>query len=481
MPSATTRIPLLPAYRMIQATNPRRGARARLIVLALSVFLGPLGVLATAQEAAETRDWPQFLGPKRDGTAVVPGLDFASWKTSAPKVAWRAPIGPGYGGAAIAGDDVVILDRTDDKDRLRVLAFADGKERWSVDYDAPGKLRFVGSRTVPLVRGDRIYTGGGFGHVSCFSREDQKLIWQVDLQKDFAGRMPMFGYSSPPVWLDAGAAPLIVAAAYGDEVGLVAFDAATGKPRWKTEPVGYGHSTPAIMELHGRKQIVFASTEKECTGRSKADPMILWGFDAKTGATLWRYDLTGANLPIPAPLAVDERTLFITHGYAGGSLLLRIEQKSGGDARGAKASYSFDEVWRSKRGSQVHQAILVDRHLYLVANENANHTRSRRREGGLTCLSLDGKERWRTGSKPFFGRGALVRINDHLLLQDGFNGVLRAVRIDPERYVEVASFDPFGIKGRRDKQLWAPIAVARGRIVIRGKRDGKDELVCIVL
>lgn len=129
----------------------------------------------------------------------------------------------------------------------------------------------------------------------------------------------------------------------------------------------------------------------------------------------------------------------------------------------------------------MHQAIRVDGHLYLVVNENANHPRSRRSEVGLTCLSLDGKETWRTGSRPFFARGALVRIDDHLLLQDGLNGMLRAVRIDPNRYVEVASFDPFGIKGRRDHQLWAPIAVARGRIVIRGKRNGKDELVCIAL
>lgn len=462
---------------MTDPANLRQTARRRSPFLVLLAVLGPFSIPATAQQAAETQDWPQFLGPDRNGTASVAGIDFASWQTSAPKVSWRVATGPGYGGAAIQGDDVVILDRVGEKDRLRVLGFADGEERWSVDYDAPGRLQFAGSRTVPIVVEGRIYTSGGFGHVSCFGRKEQELLWQADLQKDFAGRLPMFGYSSALVWLDAGDEPAVVAAAYGDKVGLVAFDAATGDVRWTTEPVGYSHATPAIVTLHGREQLVFASTATEASGRSKPAPMILWSFDPETGATLWRHDLTSANLPIPAPLAIDEQTLFITQGYAGGSLLLRI----GRDEENGIAPYTFEELWRSERGSQVHQPLLFDGHLYLVANENANHTRRRKAEGGLLCLSLDGEERWRTGSNPFFGRGAMVRIDDHLLIQDGFNGVLRAIRIDPERYTEVASFDPFGIEGRRDHQLWAPIAVARGHIVIRGKRDGQDELVCIAL
>ncbi|MFK7931794.1 MAG: hypothetical protein AB8H79_26695, partial [Myxococcota bacterium] len=145
-------------------------ARHLSIALLLTAVFGPFSLTARAQVGEATQGWPQFLGPDRNGTAAAPGVDFASWKTSAPEVAWRAETGPGYGGAAIMGDDVMILERVGGKDRLRVLDFSNGEERWSLDYEAPGRLQYAGSRTVPIVVEDRIYTGGGFGHVSCFSR-----------------------------------------------------------------------------------------------------------------------------------------------------------------------------------------------------------------------------------------------------------------------------------------------------------------------
>jgi hypothetical protein len=46
-------------------------------------------------------DWPWYLGPRRDGTALEKGL-LRAWPNEGPKVLWTAPVGPGYGGPAVA-------------------------------------------------------------------------------------------------------------------------------------------------------------------------------------------------------------------------------------------------------------------------------------------------------------------------------------------------------------------------------------------
>jgi outer membrane protein assembly factor BamB len=55
-------------------------------------------------------NWNQYLGPNRDAT--IKGAEIlGSWSDKGPKELWSFPLGEGYGGAAIYGDEVFILDR----------------------------------------------------------------------------------------------------------------------------------------------------------------------------------------------------------------------------------------------------------------------------------------------------------------------------------------------------------------------------------
>ena len=108
-------------------------------------------------------------------------------------------------------------------------------------------------------------------------------------------------------------------------------------------------------------------------------------------------------------------------------------------------------------------------------NENWNQPRNRQAEGGLLCLGLDGKERWRTGNDPYFGRGNAVRVGSHLLVQDGYNGTLRVVQASPKGYEEVAAANVFGIEGRRDHQMWGAMAVAGNHLLMRSQ----ERLICV--
>ena len=108
-------------------------------------------------------DWPQFEGPLRTGQAAAVASRF-EWGDKGPEVLWRTPTGPGYGGAAVQEGEVFLLDcELGEADVLRVMDLASGAEKWHVGYEAKGRLQFPGSRSVPSVTEDEVFTSGGFG------------------------------------------------------------------------------------------------------------------------------------------------------------------------------------------------------------------------------------------------------------------------------------------------------------------------------
>ena len=242
----------------------------------------------------------------------------------------------------------------------------------------------------------------------------------------------------------------------------MALDRWTGDEIWATEPVGSSHSSPVLLEILGQPQVVFISAFSRTEGQ-------IAGFDPETGETLWQSNLYQCRLPIPYATSVADNRLFVTGGYEAGSVMLEFANDDDGIV--------VKEIFRSQRGSQIHQPILLDDHLYVVVNENKTHERRFKPEGGLMCLDLNGEEKWRTGEEPFLGRGTLLYADGYLLSQDGFNGTLRVIKPSPDGYECVAEADIFGIEGRSDEQLWAPMALSNGHLLLRSQ----DELKCVDL
>jgi len=156
-------------------------------------------------------------------------------------------------------------------------------------------------------------------------------------------------------------------------------------------------------------------------------------------------------------------------GYRGGSTLLQLAKKDG--------KVTGETVFHITRGAQVHRPLVHGDNVYLLVNENWTDPRNRQAEGGLLCLSLDGKEKWRTGDDPYFGRGCALLVDDTLVIQDGLSGVLRAVRATPDGYQQVGEVDLFDVGDRTDHQMWAPLAFAAGKLLMRSQ----DKLLCLKL
>src|SRR5580704_17179344 len=95
-------------------------------------WIRSLLVLLFATLVAAAGDWPQWLGPHRDGSTTE---KVAPWK-AAPKVLWRQPAGEGNSSPVVAGSRVFLHEKVKDRDEERVSAFdvKTGQKVWSEAY-----------------------------------------------------------------------------------------------------------------------------------------------------------------------------------------------------------------------------------------------------------------------------------------------------------------------------------------------------------
>ncbi|MFW5893934.1 MAG: PQQ-binding-like beta-propeller repeat protein [Verrucomicrobiota bacterium] len=404
-----------------------------------------IAALAFASASALAGDWPQFLGPERRPFVEAEGLNL-DWANQPPEVLWRADVEQGFTGPAVHDGEVFLLDRIDNKkDKLRCLSLADGKELWSFEYDAPGRYGYGGSRTTPAVDKNSVYVVGPMGHFHCIDRKTHKQVWKSHLLKDFGAKRPTWAVAQNPLLYK----DTVIVAPLGGEAGVVAFDRESGAIAWESKSLGgMQYVSPMLMTEGGVDQVLILGGKKH-----------LAGLDATTGEVLWEYNGWSCSIPITAPLPLGNGYVFVTGGYNAGSALVRVQKDENGE-------FSVNEVFRNQEiGAQIHVPVVVGKHIYVNSNENS-------RRNGLACLDIEGNVLWKTGKNPNFERGSLLQIGDLALGLDGNGGKLHLFAPNPEGYRELASVNVL-----QGSQVWAPMAVADGRLLIRDQKT----LVCLDL
>jgi outer membrane protein assembly factor BamB len=132
-------------------------------------------------------DWSQYLGPNRNSKSAQKGI-LRTWPEGGPEVLWMVAVGRGYGGPVVKDGKVYLLDREDKiGDNLRCFDLSDGKELWNFPYDAPGSVMFPGSRSVPIVEGNFVYSCGHNGDLYCIDIDTHKPVWNKNVWTDFGG------------------------------------------------------------------------------------------------------------------------------------------------------------------------------------------------------------------------------------------------------------------------------------------------------
>ena len=420
--------------------------------------------------SASAEDWPQYLGPTRNSISPQKGI-LRSWPEKGPEVLWTAVVGRGYGGPVVKDGKVYLLDR-DDKvgDNLRCLDFSNGKDLWSFAYDAPGTVMFPGSRSVPTVDGDKVYSCGHNGDLYCIDTKTHKPVWNKTVWKDFGGdRLPMWAITQCPlVYGD-----LLIVASQAPQAGVVAYEKLTGNVKWKTPPVGLiSYASPAIVKVDGKDHVVMVTGSTNPFQRTSAVDELgnVVGIEPLTGAILWKFDKWQCHIPVASAVDAGENRLLIAGGYELGALMLKVEKKADG-------GYAAAELFRTKQfGDQTKPPVLYKGHFYAEYGTNE-------RRDGMVCMSMDGQILWQTKRAPDFNKGSIILADGLMLASDGARS-LHLVEPNPSEFKQLASAELFPeaaagsendiasrVGGRN--QNWAPMALADGKLLIRDQTQLK--------
>jgi outer membrane protein assembly factor BamB len=392
-------------------------------------------------------DWPQFMGPERNGIGKETGL-LRQWPRRGPREVWSEEIGEGFGGASIKEGKVYILDRRNNRyDSLRCFDLLTGKELGHYENEVRGRIGYNGSRSVATLGEQFIFAVGPFGHVYCIDQTIADLVWGLDMVRQYQADVPKWGYSHSPLLVN----DMVVVAPLSEGVGLVALDQATGEVRWESPPVpGSSYVSPVLATISGQEGVLFQT----------GDEVVF--LDAKNGKVLWRYTQISRKHAIPIPTVLDKDRVFITGGYGGGSVMIQLKQNA--------EKVSFEELFRFEReGSVIHPAIYYNEHFF--ANFNTNENLRQRAPLGLVCFDVAGKVRWGTGDVLGMDRGGFIIADGLIIALDGASGELILADANPEVFNGLSRVEIF--EGGRDNKIWAPLALSDGFLVVRDQHHLK--------
>ena len=346
--------------------------------------LVPILLLLTCP-ASQGEDWPQFLGPGRNG--VYSGPLRATWAKSSPAVLWKIDVGQGFSAPVVARGRVILFHRRENQAIVESLDVTTGKRIWLAAYPTDYRDDFgfdEGPRGAPAVAGERIYTFGAEGVLQALDFSTGKRVWSVDTRQKFGAPKGFFGAACSPL-VDDGRVLMNIGGPNG--AGVAAFDAATGKVLWTATSDEAGYSSAVLATIGGVRHALFWTR----AGLVDADPAngkVRFQFP-------WR-SRTHASVNAAAPVVVGN-LVFLSASYGTGATVLQID--------GA----AVKQLWASDDALSNHYATSVYRDGYLYGYHG-------RQEFGQSLRAIElktGKVAWNVDG---FGAGTVTLAGDHLVL-----------------------------------------------------------------
>jgi len=403
-----------------------------------SVFLFLLLATATAAQNSVS-DWPQFLGPARDGVYRGPALA-ESWPSGGPKAVWKKTVGPGFSGPVVSQGRLILFHRQGDREVVEALDAQTGASQWQYGYPTTYRDDFgfdEGPRAVPVIAEGIVYTFGAEGQLHAISLETGKRIWSEDTMKRFGVAKGFFGAAGSPL-VEGGK---VIANVGGKGAGIVAFDAKTGKVLWTATDDESSYSSPVGATIGGKRTAIFLTR----TGLVGLDP----GSGQIQFQRRWR-SRQAATVNAATPLIIGDQ-IFVSAEYGPGAAVMRVD--------GANLS----DLWASDEVLSNHYSTSVHRDGFLFGYHG-------RQEFGPSFRAVElrtGRVRW---SEERFKAGSVTLAGDRLLIMRE-SGELILAAASPEAFKPIA----------RAQILPATVrafpALANGLFYVRNERT----LVCLDL
>lgn len=438
-------------------------------ILSLGAAAFSFSALAFCANFAVADDWPQWLGPNRDGIWHEKGI-VSKFPEKGMPVKWRVPVSAGYSGPAVAKGRVYITDYVRDsgdtsndpgsrralegKERIQCLDANTGKQIWEHSYPCKYNISYPsGPRATPTIHSGKVYMLGAEGNLICLDATDGKVIWSKDLKVAYKAETPLWGFCGAPL-VDGDKLICLVG---GPGSVAVAFNKDTGAEIWKALTAEAGYCPPSIIEAGGTRQLIIWHTEA------------INGLNPETGQVYWSIPLKpdyGMSIMIPQ----KHGDFLFASGIGNVGALLKLDRKKP----------AAEVVWRGRNDNAVYAANTTP-----LIDESGTLYGADCRGGQLRGVELEtGKRLWETFA-PTTGtrRGGhgtvfIVRNGDRYFLFSE-TGDLILARMSAKGYDEISRFhliDPTGECFNRDV-VWSHPAYANQSVFARNDK----ELVCVSL
>jgi outer membrane protein assembly factor BamB len=352
--------------------------------------------------APASGDWPQFLGPARDGVYDGPPLS-VDWPDKGPKRAWRRDVGQGFAGPVVAVGKLVLFHRVGDREVVEALDAETGAPLWRHDYPTSYRDDFgfdEGPRAAPVVQGGVVYTFGAEGVLSAVELASGRPLWSVATMERFRVPKNFFGAAGSPLVVGGR----VIANVGGTDAGIVAFDAKTGAVLWTSTEDGASYSSPSSATLGGAV-LALVYTRSALAAVDPATGAVKHSFP-------WR-SRSRASVNAAVPLVIGD-VVFLSASYGTGAVALR--------ARDA----GFETLWTSDESLSNHYATSVHRGSVLYGF----HGRQEYGPSFRAVELLTGRVLW---SEDSFGAGTVTLAGDRLWIVRE-TGELLVAEATPERF-----------------------------------------------
>jgi outer membrane protein assembly factor BamB len=378
--------------------------------LRVLIVASALAIVLTAGDM-HADDWNQFLGPQRSGVSAEKNL-INAWPENGPKIVWRTPLGVSMSSVVISNAQAFTLFQ-DESDLYAVaMDAATGKELWRTKFaTAYENAMGNGPRATPTVADDKLFVFTGEGILAAFNAKVGKELWKVNVPSSLKGEASEYGMSCSPLVVGT----TVITHTGNPDAAVAAFDVKTGKNLWTSATGKAGYSSPVLMTLAGRQQIV-TLTADGAFGLETNDGKVLWKFPFPT-----EYDCNTA-----CPVQLGESEVLISAGENHGSAVLQIA------SNGPK--FSAEEVWSSYgKDSQLRAEwqtpVIHGGHLYGLDNSGSAGPIT-----NLVCIRL--KDHVTVWQKSRFGKSNLILADGKLFLTT-MNGEVVIVEASPKEFEEL--------------------------------------------
>ena len=365
------------------------------------------GAGANIEAAIATAEWPAFRGADRMGHTKAPKLA-TDWQANPPKLLWKKPVGAGWSSFAVAGPFAFKQEQRGPSEVVACYEIATGDEVWTQQrearFDEP--MGGPGPRATPTLADGAVFVASASGMLLRLQAGTGEVVWQQDF-KSLSGRkeLPMWGYAASPLVTNS----LVVIYAGGDgNKGVMAFDAASGQPKWSVACGPESYSSPQLSKVLGEDTLLMLTNDG------------LLFLDPATGKVRLNYEWKFQGYRALQPTVIGEDVILLPTPMSEGTRAIRVSKK--GDQLAA------EELWTSKQlKTDFSDLIAHQGYLYGV-------------DGSMfSCVDLKtGARVWKGGR---YGKGeALFLDSSDLILMAAEDGRVVLLQADPTAHKELTSF-----------------------------------------